>query len=143
MEKKSVIRKIYLYLFALLGLVLLVIGSVRFINMGLKAWVFTEAEKETRIYQEKPIDIPDYLDKEILGHEDSAEITVTLTQAQSAQLKSLLANNEKWEKRQADFDPIKSRRHQDASINLSLMLVGLPLYLYHWMTIKKETKKNA
>ena len=34
------IRTIYLYLFALLGLALLTIGGVRFVDMGLKAFVF-------------------------------------------------------------------------------------------------------
>ena len=142
MEKKSVIRKIYLYLFALLGLVLLTIGSVRFINMGLKAWVFTEAEKEQKFNYERPIDMPYYLEEKAEGIKSSTEkeITVTLTEEQSVQLKKVLQNNEEWEKRQAEFDYVKSQRHRDASINLSLILVGFPLSLVHWLIIRRETK---
>lgn len=38
------IRTIYLYLFTIIGLSLLVSGSVQFVDMGLKAWVFTQAD---------------------------------------------------------------------------------------------------
>ena len=41
----SLIRKIYLYLFSLIGLVLVVIGCVQLVNLGLKAYVFTAADQ--------------------------------------------------------------------------------------------------
>ena len=50
-EHYPLIRTIYLYLFALVGLALLISGSVRFVNMGLKAFVFTKAEQDMK----KPI----------------------------------------------------------------------------------------
>lgn len=62
-KPRSLIRTIYLYLFALVGLALLTTGTVRFVDMGL-----------------------------------------------------------------------------DASINLAMILVGLPLYLYHWQIIGRETR---
>ena len=37
---------------------------------------------------------------------------------------------------------VTAKRHRDASLNLSLILIGLPLYLYHWRIIKKETKNK-
>ena len=37
----TIIRKIYLYLFSLIGLVLVVIGCVQLVNLGLKAYIFT------------------------------------------------------------------------------------------------------
>jgi len=49
MKKQSLVRTIYLYIFALLGLVLLIIGGVNFVNMGLKAFIFTQADEEQRI----------------------------------------------------------------------------------------------
>ncbi|NQT50266.1 hypothetical protein HQ571_06250 [Candidatus Kuenenbacteria bacterium] len=142
MEKRTVIRKIYLYLFALLGLVLLTIGSVRFINMGLKAWVFTEAEKEQKFNYDRPREVPYYLDEktEAIKTDDAKQVSIKLTEAQTIQLKSLLKNNEEWEKQKGEIDYIKAQRHRDASINLSLILVGLPLYLTHWFIIKRETK---
>jgi len=56
MKKHSLVRTIYLYIFALLGLVLLIIGGVNFLNMGLKAFIFTQAEEEQRLlYKEMPV----------------------------------------------------------------------------------------
>ena len=52
MKEHTLVRTIYLYIFALLGLVLLIIGSVNFLNMGLKAFVFTQADEESRIFYE-------------------------------------------------------------------------------------------
>ena len=141
-QSRQVIRKIYLYLFALLGLVSLTIGAVRFINMGLKAYVFTEAENEQKMNYDRPMEDPYYLVEktEAIKSSTDKEITITLTEEQSVQLKKLLKKNEEWEKQQGEFDYIKSQRHRDASINLSLILVGLPLYLAHWMIIRRETK---
>ncbi|GAG22415.1 unnamed protein product, partial [marine sediment metagenome] len=48
------VRTIYLYLFALVGLALLTIGAVRFVDMGLKAFVFTKAEELQRLYEAMP-----------------------------------------------------------------------------------------
>ena len=50
----SLIRKIYLYLFSLIGLVLVVIGCVELVNLGLKAYVFTSADQ----YYSYPVAAP-------------------------------------------------------------------------------------
>ena len=41
----SLIRKIYLYLFSLIGLVLVITGCVQLVDLGLKAYVFTAADQ--------------------------------------------------------------------------------------------------
>jgi len=41
-NKYHLIRKIYLYTFSLVGLVLVVIGGVRLVGLGLKTFVFTK-----------------------------------------------------------------------------------------------------
>ncbi|MFH1461294.1 MAG: hypothetical protein ABIF84_02640 [Patescibacteria group bacterium] len=136
--KHSLIRTIYLYLFALVGLVLLVIGTVNFINMALKAYVFTKAEDEERLYKITP-PMPERIDqvKEIAQGEE-----VKLTNDQLYSIKSWLIDYQTWKERSEKIDPILSRRHRDASINLSLIIVGLPLFLYHWRIIRKETKNK-
>ncbi len=138
-NKHSLIRTIYLYLFALIGLILLVIGSVNFINMGLKAYVFTKAEQEERLYKMTP-PMPERIDqvKEIAQNKE-----VELTDDQLYSIKSWLIDYETWKERSEKVDPITSQRHRDASINLSMIIVGLPLFLYHWRIIKKETKNKS
>jgi hypothetical protein len=137
MKKYSLIRTIYLYLFTMIGLVLMTIGSVNFVNMGLKAFVFTKAEEQERINYEKPpvspYSISDIEDiKE--GEELSAEEKVLIGE--------WLEDYEAWQEKDQKVSYITSRRHQDASRNLALMLIGLPLYLYHWGLIKRETREE-
>ena len=40
--------------------------------------------------------------------------------------------------RNAKIDVVASQRQSDAAQNLSLIIVGLPLYIYHWRLVKRE-----
>jgi len=137
MNHYPLIRTIYLYLFALLGLVLLTIGGIRFIDMGLKAFVFTKAEEEQRLIYRQPSYLPYPVERiEKLQDEEG------LSEEEKATVKQWLADYKDWKERRSQIDPVTARRHRDASLNLSLILIGLPLYLYHWRIIKKETKNK-
>jgi len=134
MDKHSLIRTIYLYAFALLGLVLLVISGVRFLDMGLRAFIFTKADEQQRIEYMRP---PVYSS---INKLEETEEGGELTKEERTQLVRLLADYKLWEERQSGIDPITSNRHRDASFNLAMILIGLPLYLYHWGIIKTSNK---
>lgn len=136
MGKHSLIRTIYLYLFACLGLVLLTIGGVRFLDMGLKAFVFTKAEQEQRYDAMPPLLV--YPVEKIEELQDKEE----LTEEEKTAIRQWLIDYENWQERTPEVSYVTARRHRDASLNLALILIGLPLYLYHWRTIKKETKNE-
>ncbi|MCR4283959.1 MAG: hypothetical protein NUV64_01395 [Parcubacteria group bacterium] len=131
------VRTIYLYLFTLLGLALLVVGGVRFVDMGLKTFIFTKADQEQRIMSRQPFYAP-YPTERLEKSEDAAEFS----EQEKAEIKQWLVNYKNWEKERAEIDPVSARRHRDASLNLALILIGLPLYIYHWRIIKKETGKQ-
>ena len=134
-QKHSLIRTIYLYLFALVGLALLITGAVRFLDMGLKMFIFTKAEDPEKIqnmyYSGSPISTV-RLEK----YQESEE----LTENEITNLKNWLADYEKWQEEEKKIDYVASNRQREASSNLAMLLVGLPLYLYHWRIIRKETK---
>ena len=123
-------------MFAMLGLVLLTIGTVSFVDMGLKALVFTMADEEQRLYNVRP-PMPIALEK-LEKLEGNGE--AVFSEQEKTQLKALLAEYKSWEERIEKVDPVTARRHRDASFNLALILIGLPLYFYHWRIIKRETK---
>jgi len=139
MSKNSLIRKIYLYLFAIIGLTLLVIGSVRFIDMGLKMFVFTKAEQDEQIRQQYKPYINQPLSRVELEKIQSSE---ELSEKEIEAVQQWYKNYQNWQEEQGNIDYLASRRQEDASLNLALILVGLPLYLYHWRTIKRETDNN-
>lgn len=114
--KHSWIRTVYLYLFAMLGLVLMVIGAVRLINLGLKVYIFTEAEKEEYRYA-----LPMPVVEELPAEKE--------------------ATTDQTDKPKIPEDFLKSSRQREAADALSFLIVGLPLYLYHWMVIKRAKKE--
>ena len=112
-DKTKLIRTIYVYLFSLVGLALIIIAAVRFIDMGLKAWVFTEADKYEYAYEVAPrvVDEAGNVVKEELTEEEKA------------------ARQE---------ERITQQRERDAANSLAMLIVGLPLYLYHWRLAGKR-----
>mgnify|MGYP001805802145 CR=1 FL=1 len=52
----------------------------------------------------------------------------------------LLISQEEAEKR--NLTEQSNQRKRQLSNSLSMILIGAPLYLYHWKTIKKENKKS-
>jgi hypothetical protein len=142
MKKQSLVRTIYLYIFALLGLVLLIIGGVNFLNMGLKAFIFTQAEEEQRLLY-KQIPFPSSIPMvEKIGEEIETGEEVCLSEEEKISIQSWLTNYNNWRESSLKIDPITVRRHRDASLNLALILIGLPLYLYHWRIIRRETENK-
>jgi len=137
-----IVRTIYLYIFTLLGLLFLTIGGIRFIDMGLKAFVFTKAEEEQRLIHKQPpmlFSIPGETDVQ-QDIEEGKE--VCFSEEQKKDVERWLADYNFWKEGRAKIDYVASKRHKDASFNLAMMLIGLPLYLYHWRIIKRETKNR-
>jgi hypothetical protein len=109
MVMKVNIRLIYLYLFSLVGLVVVVIGSVRMVNLALKTWVFKEADKYD-IYTAPMKAAP----------ENEPAIPSAAEQR---------AMQERQTARQ---------RQRELSESLAMLAVGIPLYIYHWKLVQKE-----
>lgn len=120
MNKYPLIRKIYLYLFALIGLVLIIIGCVRLVGLALKTYIFTKAD----IYYEYPAPRP----LKIAPIEEG--------KTEEFQQPSKEEIEEYQNKQQA------SNRQREAAESLAFIIVGLPLYLYHWSLIKKDKKEE-
>jgi len=133
--KYSLVRKIYLYFFSLLGLILLIIAGIRFLDMGLKVFIFTQAEEQERLnYARPPLVYP----VEKLGEITQGENNLSEEQRQI--IGEMIADYRQWEEKTNQTDPLVSRRQREASSNLAMILIGFPLYLYHWLIIKKEEK---
>ena len=122
MERKELIRTIYLYLFSLVGLVLVVIGCVRLVDLGLKAWIFKKADQIV-IY-------PEYPRKYIAPGESVKELTPE--------------EEEKYKEEQLEFQTKEkeAQRERTAANSLAMIIVGTPLFLYHWRTIQRNKEQK-
>ncbi len=117
MGYKELIRTIYLYLFSLVGLVLVVIGSVRLVDLGLKAFIFTRAD-QVLIYPVYP--------KAQFPESDNTQ------QPSLEEIEKFQQEQEKYEK-----ESKQSQRERTAAESLAMIIVGAPLFLYHWRLIQK------
>lgn len=126
MDKKELIRLIYLYLFSLVGLVLMIIGTVQLIDLGLKKFVFTKADQAI-VYPEYP---------GITAKPTSATVEGETQVVSEEKMKEYENARIKAEEKQRD-----SQNARTASNAIALLLVGLPLFAYHW-TLVQKTKKS-
>ncbi|MEK9150658.1 MAG: hypothetical protein AAB411_01030 [Patescibacteria group bacterium] len=125
MNKYPFIRKIYLYLFALIGLVLIVIGCVRLVGLALKTYIFTKAD----VYYEYPMTRP-VKNPPAGGAPTEGNKTEEIQQPTKEEI-------EEYQNKQQT-----SNRQREAAESLAFIIVGLPLYLYHWSVIKKDKKEE-
>lgn len=126
MGREKIIRTIYLYLFSLIGLVLITNGSVRLVELTLKTFIFTKAD-QTLIYPVYPQPMPVPPSSE--GVEGVKEISPE--------------EEKKYQEEQRKYDEESRRSQQErtAAEALAMIIVGLPLFLYHWRII--QTQQNV
>lgn len=110
------IRLIYLYLFSFVGLVIFVIGCTRLVDLGLKVYVFKNADMYG-IYPQS---------KTPMGPDDKR----TPEQIQK----------EAYDQERFQIEESKRNRQRETSSALAMIFVGGPLYLYHWGAIQNENK---
>jgi hypothetical protein len=104
------IRILYLYLFSSVGLIVATIGAVRLVELGLKVYVFQGADQF------------DYYTTPAIPAEKSADIQPV----------------DEAKQKQIQETETKRQRQREASGAIAMLLVGLPLYKYHWNIIQKE-----
>jgi hypothetical protein len=104
------VKKIYIYLFSAIGLIVVIIGSVQLIDIGLKAWIFTKADN----YYSYPMPV---------STPDKGQVA---QQPDQAVIDEYQKNN------------MESQRQSSASNAIAMIIVGVPLFLYHWRLAMRQ-----
>jgi len=126
------VRTVYLYVATLVGLGLLIAGGVQAFELALKSTVLRQADAEEAMWAKQP-PMPYMLDAARgLVDEDG------LTDSEKASVRSWIADYERWDDQRAAYDAVAARRERQLATALALVFVGIPVYLYHWLTIRKE-----
>lgn len=107
---KFSIKLLYLYLFSFIGLLITVIGAVQLVDLGIKVFVFKGADRYDYSYPAK------------IAGPDGKEIKQT--------------DEEIAEQKRMQLTETTRQRQRQASTAVSMILVGFPLYLYHWRKLK-------
>jgi len=113
MKINETIKLIYIYLFSAIGLVLIIIGTVRLIDLGLKVYVFKQADVfyTPKIY-------PEINQEEKLTPEEKIK--------------------REEEQRKAEEINRIAERQRTASNAIAFLIVGLPVFIYHWRLALKN-----
>ena len=130
--KNPIIRTIYLYFFSLVGLIVLLLGVGSLVDLGLKTFIFTKADLD--LYE-----TPIHLKYELEPQEQLLVLQkCELNEDDKEIISSYLANY----KAKEDIDERVVRRQEDASDAISKIIVGLPVYLYHWSVITRDRRRR-
>jgi hypothetical protein len=110
--KSITVRLVYLYLFAAIGLVVVVIGLISGVNLGIKTVFFKDADSYQTFYPTYP------------GGDQKL-------------------SKEELDQQKKDFEvsrkiDIERSRQRDLSNSIAMIIIGTPLFLYHWKVIQKE-----
>ena len=153
-QKHSLIRTIYLYLFALVGLALVVIGMVRLLDLGLKIFIFKEADKPEQVRPAppyppftmlvpQPVKVKTEQGQERIAQVKISDKTERMTPEEKSALDQWLVEYQIWQESQKNIDYLVASREREASNSLAFIIIGIPLYLYHWIVISRERRKEA
>lgn len=107
---KFSLRLLYLYLFSFVGLLITVIGGIQIVDLTLKTYVFKVSEF-------------------------SGYGTIMPIKDEKGEIIQSAEDQQK----QQEAEAVNQRKRQ-LSNSLAMIAIGVPLYLYHWKTIKKESK---
>ncbi len=108
------LKKAYLYIVSLISLIILIIAAVGLLNMALKTWIFTKADLNI-YYPTCPQVMP----------ADKGNISVPA--CDEAQQQKIQA------------DQSASQKQRDAAQYLAMLIVGAPVFWYHWKLARRES----
>lgn len=120
--KSSVIKTVYFYLVSLIALFMIVFAAADLINLGLKVWVFPKADQPEYVEQPCALSMGRAPDMKEVDYQQQIKIC---------------------EAGRLDEAERRAIQHQrDAVRDLSFLIVGIPLFAYHWRIIRQESRQD-
>lgn len=113
--KVALVKTLYLYLVSFVALMMLVISAVDVLNIVLKTFVFTKADSYT-YYPSATTCVP------------GATTTYDGKDCATAE----------QEARKSDEENRVSQRQRDLVRDISMLVVGIPLFAFHWRLARKK-----
>lgn len=139
-SERSVIRPTYFYFVALGSLVMMVIAGGFLINIALKTWVFPQAgQVDEAASKAVPI--------EITPSPEKAGVQSIITCGEKCGLdketidlaKQWATDYDSWQK---EVSRPASNTQRSAAASIPYVVLGIPLFWYHWSVTRKESKER-
>jgi hypothetical protein len=135
--KLNSIRNIYFYLVALIALMMIVWSTADLINLGLTTWVFKNADK----VDDWAPPVAPYIAPEQKTAETAERCAdkCDLTADEKQQIQNWLADYKNWQDQQGVLKV--ARKQKNAVRDISMLVVAIPLFIWHWKMISKESRE--
>lgn len=144
-NKWKVIRLVYLYLVSLIGLIVLLVGGIGLVNTALKALLNVDVNYYGTSAKQICRD-PNYLGGVYYGVKAPMTTPVAVP-AKPEEIKPVDVNSQSYKdcvKDQEDEQKKQQDNEQRRSIaeGLASIILGTPMWLYHWFVIQRDNKKQ-
>ena len=120
-SKVILIKNIYFYLVSFVALMMVVFSLAVIINLGLKVWVFTKADNYS--YAVKPYGCE-------AGFKSTEPNYKAPTVEECAQMEA--------DAQRQELESRLAQRQRDAVRDISMIVVGIPLFALHWLALHKK-----
>jgi hypothetical protein len=136
MKKGKLIKTIYLYIVSLISLIFLAVGVGNFINTSIKASFFQEAERRDYSFCNNQPYFPTVSEITKLKESPAA------TEEDQQKITNLISDYENWKAQNIGEECYKSERAKRMVDSLTMLLISLPLYLFHWSMARKIKEED-
>ncbi len=121
-HKGKVIKSLYFYLVSFVALMMVVFSTADMINIALKTWVFTAADKDMYAYTRAVCEVP--------APATDPKAVPAMTKAECEK-----QNDENTKQQEASRI---AQRQRDVVRDISMIVVGIPLFLIHWRILRSK-----
>ncbi len=122
-QPRKTIKSIYFYLVSFVALMMVVFSTADVINIALKTWVFTAADKD--MYYNAPCVAP-------MTTEPGAKPVIDPNTSRLECEKQNELNTKQQEASRV------AQKQRDVVRDLSMIVVGIPLFLIHWRIVRSK-----
>ena len=130
--KSTLIKNLYLYLVSFVALMMVVISTGELIQLGLKKYIFTKADQDYCSYPTSDCGTM------MKGPQPAlAPVPAMPEGGTKLPTKEECLAREVIAKQQAE-DNRSAQRQRDLVKDISFILVGIPLFAYHWGVVRKK-----
>lgn len=136
------IRSFYFYGFALFGLLMAVVSAALLTNLALRTWVFPKAGNADTPYGPGPV-----AERSVSAPEAASVDTIKNCAANCGLRDDDVALADQWTKDMAEIRDGQqkgfSNRQRDLAAEIPVLAAGLPLFFYHFIRIRRESRKEG
>lgn len=142
--KWKMIRLVYLYLVSLIGLVVLLVGGIGLLNTGIKALLGVDSDYYGMSVKQVCRD-PSYFSYATSAAPVAKPVSTTgevttpkPVDVNSTEYKECVKDQEDQQKKTQD-----NERKRGIAEGLAEIILGTPIWLYHWMVIQRDNKNHT